>query len=75
MSRVSQGLAQELLEDLDSGAAEPWTEADVEEIRAAEPMAQRRRVEQRPRARLDVLEQAIYLGEEAGDRRVQASVR
>ena len=28
-------------------------------------MAQRRRVERRPRARLDVLEQAIYLGEEA----------
>lgn len=28
-------------------------------------MARRRRVERRPRARLDVLEQAIYLGEEA----------
>lgn len=30
-------------------------------------MAQRRRVERRPRARLDVLEQAIYLGEEASE--------
>ena len=28
-------------------------------------MARRRRVERRPRARLDVLEQAVYLGEEA----------
>jgi len=30
-------------------------------------MAQRRRVERRARARLDVLEQAIYLGEEASE--------
>jgi len=30
-------------------------------------MAQRRRVKRRPRARLDVLEQAIYLGEEASE--------
>jgi toxin ParE1/3/4 len=30
-------------------------------------MAQRRRVERRPQARLDILEQAIYLGEEASE--------
>ena len=30
-------------------------------------MAQRRRVERRPRVRLDVLEQATYLGEEASE--------
>lgn len=30
-------------------------------------MARRRRVERRPRARLDVVEQAIYLGQEASE--------
>ena len=44
--RAAQELLEGLLlEGLDSGAAEPWTKADVEEIRAAvrERLKQRRR--------------------------------
>lgn len=60
-----------LLEGLGSGPAESWTEADVESIRTTVrdtlakgrcSVAPTRRGERRPRARIDVIEQAVTGG-------------